>query len=440
MKKILYIGVVLVSSVTIAGCSFSIGNGSSDKETNKSEQKSEHKTKESSSNSNTKNKDTHASSKSEVPNISEKETIAMTLMESNLESKVVTADELLKGSFTMTSGAGEKITKSFDKLTLSESPELNKMDNKPEGMNFYGVEPSKGPYATIVGINKEKIVYIMTQSAIFDYKEVEGSNTFIEYNISDLYNKHKGDSKIRKLEEKIEYGESMAAKQSKQDSNVDTTSNEYYAKVLLTAIPTYRESDTSDKMKPELENESLEGEYLNPYNKQHTIKYPEGVQRIAGTPTAAGQVVYKNNDDGTISVYGVPSHFHDNKWLEDDDWSQKESERIMNNPKVLKLYDATDAEIARTVKMFDGTYSSEENDQSSEKVTRENVIDKVESYEGHKLDTDTYKYKEPEQNDKGEWGFSFEDKDGNLAGSYIIDEDGYVTEYDEKGKKVGSGS
>lgn len=31
------------------------------------------------------------------------------------------------------------------------------------------------------------------------------------------------------------------------------------------------------------------------------------------------------------------------------------------------------------------------------KVTRANVIDKVEDYEGHKLDTSTYTYKEPEQ-------------------------------------------
>lgn len=28
-------------------------------------------------------------------------------------------------------------------------------------------------------------------------------------------------------------------------------------------------------------------------------------------------------------------------------------------------------------------------------------------------------------------GFSFTDKDGDLAASYKIDEDGYVTEYDE---------
>lgn len=37
------------------------------------------------------------------------------------------------------------------------------------------------------------------------------------------------------------------------------------------------------------------------------------------------------------------------------------------------------------------------------------------------------------KNSDGEWGFSFTDKDGNLAGSYIIDEDGNVTKYDENG-------
>lgn len=36
----------------------------------------------------------------------------------------------------------------------------------------------------------------------------------------------------------------------------------------------------------------------------------------------------------------------------------------------------------------------------------------------------------------GRWGFSFEDKDGNLAGSYIIDSDGTVTKYDEDGEEI----
>ena len=58
--------------------------------------------------------------------------------------------------------------------------------------------------------------------------------------------------------------------------------------------------------------------------------------------------------------------------------------------------------IHRTTEEFDTDTESSSDDTSSEKdissdeqVTRENVIDKVEDYEGHQLDTDTYTYKEP---------------------------------------------
>ncbi|HBO6125499.1 TPA: hypothetical protein L4577_006200, partial [Pseudomonas aeruginosa] len=84
--------------------------------------------------------------------------------------------------------------------------------------------------------------------------------------------------------------------------------------------------------------------------------------------------------------------------------------------------------------------SSSDSSSDSEEVTRDNVIDKVESYEGEKLDTDTYTFKEPEKTSNGKWGFSYDDKDGNLAGSYTVDtDDGYVTKYDENGDKIGSG-
>lgn len=66
-------------------------------------------------------------------------------------------------------------------------------------------------------------------------------------------------------------------------------------------------------------------------------------------------------------------------------------------------------------------------------VTRENVMDFVETYEGETLDTGTYTFKEPEQRENGSWGFAFYTKDGDLAGSYIVDEDGNVTKYDKNG-------
>lgn len=46
--------------------------------------------------------------------------------------------------------------------------------------------------------------------------------------------------------------------------------------------------------------------------------------------------------------------------------------------------------------IFESDSDSDDSDSSSGEVTRDNVIDKVESYEGHTLDTDTYTYKEPE--------------------------------------------
>lgn len=112
-------------------------------------------------------------------------------------------------------------------------------------------------------------------------------------------------------------------------------------------------------------------------------------------------------------------------------------------------------QVANKINLYDKmpTFSDDESDDSSsddnsssdsssdsEEVTRDNVIDKVESYEGEKLDTDTYTFKEPEKTSDGKWGFSYDDKDGNLAGSYTVDtDDGYVTKFDENGDKIGSG-
>ncbi|TKW75112.1 MAG: hypothetical protein DI610_04690, partial [Staphylococcus hominis] len=84
----------------------------------------------------------------------------------------------------------------------------------------------------------------------------------------------------------------------------------------------------------------------------------------------------------------------------------------------------------------DSNNTTSESSSSTEKVTRANVIDKVEDYEGHQLDTETYTYKEPEQDENGDWGFSILDKNGDLVGSYIVTSDGIVTKYDEHGDPI----
>lgn len=82
------------------------------------------------------------------------------------------------------------------------------------------------------------------------------------------------------------------------------------------------------------------------------------------------------------------------------------------------------------------TNSANTEDNEKDTVTRHNVIDIVEDFEGKPLDTNKYTYKEPEMRSNGEWGFSFEDKQGNLAGSYIIDANGTVKKFDKNGAPV----
>lgn len=85
-----------------------------------------------------------------------------------------------------------------------------------------------------------------------------------------------------------------------------------------------------------------------------------------------------------------------------------------------------------------GLESLDKNTSSDEFVTRANVIDFVESFEGDYLDTDKYTYREPEKRDDG-WGFAFYDKSGNLAGSYIVEDDGHVKKYDSDGDQMYAG-
>lgn len=97
----------------------------------------------------------------------------------------------------------------------------------------------------------------------------------------------------------------------------------------------------------------------------------------------------------------------------------------------------TREEAQYAINNIENNHTNQDTDYESntDTVTRHNVMDFVETYEGGTLDTDTYTYKEPEQRENGSWGFAFYTKDGDLAGSYIVDKDGDVTKFDENGEK-----
>ncbi|MBM0789595.1 hypothetical protein D0396_06350 [Staphylococcus epidermidis] len=234
---------------------------------------------------------------------------------------------------------------------------------------------------------------------------------------------------------------------NQQDTQQDTHSNKYYAQVWLTALDSYRGDSDLPFDDLEIVHQNISNKVLDPYHPDESAKLPEGTELLTASVTAAGSVYYKNNGDGTITIYNVPSHFQ-GSWR-DADYSKKESQRIIDDARTVKLYNASESEINKISQMMrtqfsvgdnlkdeDDTSESENQSSSSDEVTvtRSNVIDIVEDYEGHQLDTDTYIYKEPEKDSDGSWGFSFTDKEGHLEGSYIIDKDGEVTKYDEDGE------
>ncbi|AVQ34012.1 hypothetical protein C7J88_07405 [Staphylococcus muscae] len=228
----------------------------------------------------------------------------------------------------------------------------------------------------------------------------------------------------------------------------DKNTREYYAQIWLTDRDNLSVFTSMNDVSYTPIDAS--GTLVNPYNPDATVNYPDGTIVLSPSVTAAGSVTFRDNNDGTVTFFDAPGHFHDDGWFEDD-FSLRESQKIIDQGRTVTIKNSAQSDInyvaqyithstpePSAAEAFEGfdveRPSSSSSDDSDTSVTRDNVIDLVEDYEGEYLDTDTYTFKEPEQQSDGSWGFSIIDKaTGELAGSYIIDPDGTVTKYDENG-------
>lgn len=445
-KSYLMIGAI-TGTMLLAGCNFGdfgSGKGSSDSN-NKSSQtdkSNKHDDSKSKTNQNTnseskKNESSHSGDS--VKDLNQAEKIALALSDDSVSNVAITANDIKRHSY-IENGNGGKTKESIDKYELKATGEA--VEGAPEGMTFYSAMPAKGSFVTLIGVSDDKVAVIGTQSP-GKYQQFIQSDLGHELDVNELYNKYGKDSDYKKVAKQISIsGGSNSTKSA--DSNQKNT-KEYFAKVWLTARhdadETFKEDDhTYDPV-------DMSGEPINPYNEDASEVYPEGTIALNPSVTYLGHVIFKDNNDGTVTFYDVPSHFQDHRW-DEDGYSKSETARILNNGQTKKIANPSTSEIEKvashitseTPRQYDSPgsddNSSEETDSNSsdETVTRDNVIDKVEDYEGHKLDTSTYSYKEPEKDSDGNWGFSFTDKNGDLAGSYIVTSDGDVTKYDENGK------
>lgn len=441
-KHYLAIGAITATTL-LAGCDLGdvIGNHNSDKQ-------SEHKTSKSthSSNQNHSNSNKHNKSKDNVDNLTQSEKVALALNDPSVSDYVINANELKNHSyFANYNGGGEQ--KNIDTYQLETTEQL---EGAPSDMKFYNAQPAKGSFATIIGVGSDKVFIAATQSP-GTYEQFMNSSTGHELDVDTLFDKYSKSIDYKKIAKQISFSGSKSS-ESRHTSNTDSkNSKEYFARVWLTA-----RNDVDNIFKEDSMNYTpidMSGEPINPYNKEASKVYPDGTILLSPSYMYLGHVIFKDNGDGTVTFYDVPSHFQDRRW-DEDDYTKNETTRILNNGETKQLVNPSEAkldEVANhitsdtpeqpeefdtdTESSSDDT-SSEKDTSSDEKVTRANVIDKVEDYEGHQLDTETYTYKEPEQDENGDWGFSILDKNGDLVGSYIVTSDGIVTKYDEHGDPI----
>lgn len=434
MKKRYLVSALLGSTLLLGACN----QGDDDSKHHNDKKEASHKTEgkkshkddsSKSKNHSSKSKDDNSkshSSKHQEQKFDKKQHIAMALFEPRADKYSITAKELLDGEYDMKYKTGSHDKESVSGLTLTK--DNGNIPDTPKNTTFYFIKPAKENAASVIGVSDTEIILDATQ----------GKKTYNQYrsdgkvfSIKDLEKKYGDEKNLDKVAKKINIADNN--QQQTEDTN-NTQTPEFYAQVWMSVIKNSNVSGLSHK--------DVSEEPLNPYNKNATAKFPDGMQFLSADVTAAGQVYYTNNNDGTITVYSVPSHFQDKRWMEDD-YSKSESERILNNGKVYKLVNPSNPDVKVLAKQFkeDGEADSSSQTSSSSskgesKVTRDNVIDKVEDYEGHKLNTDKYTYKEPEKTEDGSWGFSYTDKAGTLRGSYKVDGNGDVTKYDEKGNEI----
>lgn len=210
MKRIFVLS--LSAFLVLAGCnSAEKSNATDKKEENKQASKTNNSNKEKQDNKN-ENKSTS------VTQLSEKKKLALEFYANEADQYMLTKNEILTGIYEYKKGS-EVEKKQMEDLMLEK---VDSIKNAPEGMKFYQVYPTKGQFASVIGVNKNKIFIGSTQGALNDYASL--SNDGKELDINQLYKANKDNRSLPEMEKKIQIVDSGAAQNADDpDKNAANT-------------------------------------------------------------------------------------------------------------------------------------------------------------------------------------------------------------------------
>ncbi|CAM3295932.1 hypothetical protein [Nosocomiicoccus ampullae] len=275
-------------------------------------------------------KDTEDKSKEKqsYENLTVNDIVAMAIKEDSISDVSITADDLLSGSFEHIGVGPTTSVHKIDRLLLNpvdyhDHPGLTK------NQKIYAVSQRKINAVSIIIIDEETNEIVITVSQYpAPYEELREIGYV--FNIKDLFEKHYDDD-LEKISQKVVLADEMTYEDySKEDIIALAWLTYHYNDETIDSIPI-------EPTTPYLTYSDKSNEPLNPYNKDSTVPLPEGTTVILGEVLADGQVTFIDNKDGTFTYYLVPSHFHDLRWLDDDNYSLNESKKIINEAKVLPI-------------------------------------------------------------------------------------------------------
>lgn len=282
---------MLLTSMGVAATLTACGDNNESKEDNKTNnEKTEHKNTKSNNDNSNKTSNKQQSNADNVNDLSQKKKLALAFFADDVDQYILTKDEALTGVFEDDTG-GETKKKQLYKLLLIKE---NSIANAPENMDFYTVYPSKGSFASVIGVSKDKIFVGGTQGAL-DYKEMKDTGN--EYSVKDLYNKNKEYSSLSELSKKIEITDKnpMEDEETRKEfeANENPSTNSHFRSQVYQMIEEL-EGHPIDRDKYLVDNIKMTKDdkwYVNYRNKQ---------AEILGTYTTKDNKIIKKDVNGDI--------------------------------------------------------------------------------------------------------------------------------------------
>ena len=150
-----------------------------------------------------------------------KKEVAMMLLSPQLKKQFINGRQLLEGQYPGTWGVEQgkpyEVILEANEYRLSDGRSMPPIYGGPEGMRYFEASPPSGSFATIVGVSREYVCIIATQSAINNYEEALNSGTSQQFRVKDLKQNITNQAEINQVMNKITLGNNEFLKPKRID-------------------------------------------------------------------------------------------------------------------------------------------------------------------------------------------------------------------------------